>query len=73
MADNKAFAEKFDFNFPLLCDTTKAMGLAYGATDSADGGPANRIGVVVGPDGKVMAVEPQVAPKEWPHQVLATL
>ena len=26
---NRAFAEKFDFNFPLLSDTSKAMGIAY--------------------------------------------
>ena len=29
--ENKAFSEKFSFNFPLLCDTDRKMGLAYGA------------------------------------------
>ena len=28
-ADNKKFAEKFNFNFPLLCDTDRAIGTAY--------------------------------------------
>src|SRR5262245_38711116 len=31
---NKAFQEKHGFPFPLLCDTTKAMGLAYHACTS---------------------------------------
>ncbi len=30
-AENGAFARKFDFPYPLLCDTTKAMSIAYGA------------------------------------------
>ena len=30
-AENKAFAEKFHFNFPLICDTDRTIGTAYGA------------------------------------------
>jgi len=29
--DNRKFAEKFKFPFPLLCDTDRKIGLAYGA------------------------------------------
>ena len=52
-AENKAFAEKFDYDFPLLCDTTRAMGLAYGACDSAADGYARRYTYVIGADGKI--------------------
>jgi peroxiredoxin Q/BCP len=27
---NAKFAKKFDFNFPLLCDTNRELGMAYG-------------------------------------------
>jgi peroxiredoxin Q/BCP len=53
IADNKAFAEKFSFPFPLLCDTTRALGLAYKACASAVDPYPNRITYVVGPDGKI--------------------
>jgi peroxiredoxin Q/BCP len=51
--ENRAFAEKFSFNFPLLCDTERKMGLAYGAADSPSDAKARRVGVVVGPHGGV--------------------
>jgi peroxiredoxin Q/BCP len=54
-ADNKKFAEKFNFNFPLICDTDRTIGTAYGANVDPQKG-AQRVGVVIGPDGKV---------KEW--------
>lgn len=73
VAENRAFSEKFDFNFPLLCDTDRQMGLAYGACSSADSGSAKRIGVVIGPDGKVQAYEPAANAKNYPQQVLAAL
>ena len=69
-AANKAFAEKYNFNFPLLCDTDRTMGAAYGAGTS---GTAKRIGVIIGPDGKVIEYEPKAVPKEFPHQALAKL
>jgi len=53
-AENATFAEKQGFPYPLLCDTTREMGLAYGATAPGKGGNAARIGVIVGSDGVVM-------------------
>ena len=51
-AENRAFAEKFHFNFPLISDTDRAIGTAYGANaDPAKG--AQRVGVIIGPDGKI--------------------
>lgn len=68
--ENRAFAEKFSFNFPLLCDTDRKLGVAYGAADSPTSGGARRIGVVIGPDGKVREWLPKVDAKTYPQEVL---
>jgi thioredoxin-dependent peroxiredoxin len=52
-AGNRAFAEKFDFPYLLLCDTERELGLAYGACDAKDDGYARRLTFVIGPDGKL--------------------
>ena len=72
-AENKAFAEKFSFNFPLLSDTGREMGIAYGAADSRDAAGARRVGVVIGPDGKVKEWLPKVDAKTYPKDVLARI
>jgi peroxiredoxin Q/BCP len=69
-AENKAFAEKFNFNFPLLCDTDRAMGVAYGAAASATASTAQRVGVVVGPDGRIKEWLPKVDARTYPKDVL---
>lgn len=68
--ENHAFAKKFDFNFPLLCDVDRKMGIAYGATDPREAGGAKRIGVVIGPDGKVKQWLPKVDAKTFPEDAL---
>lgn len=71
-ADNKKFAEKFNFNFPLLCDTDRAIGTAYGANvDPAKG--AARVGVVIGGDGKVKEWHERVDARAWPAEVIGRL
>ena len=70
---NKAFAEKFGFGYPLLCDVDRSLGVAYGAADSADAATARRIGVVVGPDGLVRSWEGKVDARTWPQEVLTRL
>ena len=52
--DNKAFAEKFSFTYPLLCDVNKDIALAYHAIKSADDQHAARISYVIGEDGKIL-------------------
>ncbi len=69
-AANRAFAEKFQFNYPLLCDVDRTVGVAYGAAASATAPNAQRIGVVVGPDGRVKEWLPKVDPKTYPQDVL---
>jgi peroxiredoxin Q/BCP len=72
-AANKKFAEKHNFNFPLLCDTDRKMGIAYGATARGETGGAKRIGVVIGPDGRIKEWLPKVDPASYPAQVLARI
>lgn len=50
---NLAFAEKFDLPFPLLCDTERKLGLAYGACDAPDARSARRITYVIGANGRI--------------------
>ena len=69
-AANKKFAEKYQFNFPLLCDTDKSMGVAYGAADSTSDRSARRVGVIIGPDGKVKHYFPKVDARKFPEEAL---
>ena len=73
MTENRAFREKFDFPYALLCDTDKQLGIACGAAADASAGHPKRITVVIGPDGKVAKVYDAVKPAEHPQQVLAAL
>lgn len=68
--DNAAFAKKFGFNFPLLCDTDRKVGVAYGAADDASARSAKRIGVIIAPDGKVKAWFPKVDARAFPEEAL---
>ncbi len=52
-AENKAFAEKFGYDFPLLCDVDRKIGLAYHAAESPKDKYAKRFTYVIGPDGKI--------------------
>jgi peroxiredoxin Q/BCP len=51
--ENRAFAEKFGYDYPLLCDTERTVGLAYGACKSAKDRYAARLTYVIGPEGKI--------------------
>jgi len=52
-AANAKFANRQCFQYPLLCDTTREMGVAYGAIPAGEKANAARIGVIVGADGNV--------------------
>ncbi len=73
MADNAAFAQKYQFPYPLLCDTTRAIGLAYGACDDTKAGYAKRISYVIDEQGKIAKAYDSVSPKNHPAEVLADL
>ena len=71
-AQNKAFAEKFNFSFPLISDTDRTIGTAYGANvDSAKG--AQRAGVVIDEDGGIKQWHERVDARAWPTELLKTL
>lgn len=73
MAENAAFAKKFDFPFPLLCDTARTLGLAYGACDNATAGYARRISYLIDEAGKILKAYDSVSPRNHPAEVLADL
>ena len=52
--DNKAFAEKFQFPYPLLCDVGREIAMAYHAIESKDDGYASRISYVIDETGKII-------------------
>jgi thioredoxin-dependent peroxiredoxin len=68
--ENKAFGVKFNFNFPLLCDTDRRLGVAYGAADDDKASNARRVGVVIDPEGKVKEYLPKVDAASYPSDVL---
>ena len=51
--ENAAFRAKLSYPFPLLCDTERQLGLAYGACDTPSDVYARRLTFVVGPDGRL--------------------
>jgi len=71
--DNAAFAKKFAFNFPLLSDTERAVGLAYGAADDAGTQYAKRISYLIGPDGRIQKAYPKVNAATHPEEILADI
>ena len=71
-ADNKKFAEKFNFNFPLISDTDRAIGTAYGANVGPAKG-AQRVGVVIDREGKIKQWHERVDARAWPTELLKTL
>lgn len=73
VAANRAFAEKFQFPYKLLCDVDHAVGLAYGADDPSDPGFPRRISYLIGPDRRIVKAYDPVVVTTHPAQVLADL
>ncbi len=71
--ENAAFAKKISFPYALLCDTTRSIGLAYGACQEASASFANRISYLIDEEGKVQRVYASVNPRVHPAEVLADL
>ena len=53
-SDNKAFAEKFSFPYPLLCDVNREIALAYQAVKNKEDQYASRISYVIDEEGKIV-------------------
>ena len=71
-AENKQFAEKYAFNFPLICDTDRTIGTAYGANADPQKGAA-RVGVVIDPEGKIKQWHERVDARAWPAELVGQL
>ena len=71
--ENAAFARKLGLDFPLLCDTTRAVGLAYGACQQPKARYPERISVLIDEHGRVMRIYDQVDPRDHAARVLADL
>jgi peroxiredoxin Q/BCP len=72
-AANAAFAQKFQFNYPLLCDTSRAMGLAYGAASAADAKYPERITYIIDADGRIDYAEKVTDIEAHVHAAIAHL
>ena len=70
---NAAFAEKFGFPFPLLCDTSRQIGMAYGACESPEEEYAKRITYVINPEGMIDQVYGKVSAAKHPEELLQNL
>ena len=68
--DNAAFAKKSGFSFPLLCDVSRRIGLAYGACESLDARTARRISYWIDPKGRIGEAYPKVSPASHPKEIL---
>lgn len=55
VASKKAFAAKHKLTFPILADADKAVATAYGVL--GEGGVAERVTFLIGPDGRVRSVD----------------
>jgi peroxiredoxin Q/BCP len=70
--ENRRFAEKFNFPFPLLCDTDRKISMAYGAAGEKDE-YARRIAYVIDENGTIAQAHEKVDAKTYPKEQLATL
>jgi peroxiredoxin Q/BCP len=71
--DNAAFAAKNKFPFPLISDTDRKLGIAYGAAESAKDEYAKRIAYLIDEKGKIAQAHPKVDARGYPKEQLATL
>ena len=70
VAANCAFAEKRGFDYLLLADTDRQLGLAYGAATDAAAGFARRVSFLIDEKGIVLKIYAQVNPGAHPEEVL---
>jgi peroxiredoxin Q/BCP len=71
VADNAAFARKYDFGFRLLSDLTHEVALAYGACENLKARHPERISFLIDAAGRIERVYDRVDPRDHAAQVLA--
>jgi thioredoxin-dependent peroxiredoxin len=71
---HRAFAKKYGLPFPLLLDPDKKIAKAYGADNGIPIlGLDKRVTYVIGEDGRIAAVYPQVDPATHANQIIQDL
>lgn len=70
---NRAFAEKHDFPFSLLCDTERRVGLAFGTCSSASSRWSARYTFLVDAAGKIELAIDTADPGGQAEEILALL
>src|SRR3954466_10829802 len=77
LADNTAFAQKENADFPLLADPTKETAKKYGVLGDYSrfnlGEVANRWAFYIGPDGKIADIDRKVNPSKSGEDIVAHL
>ena len=73
VGNNAAFAQKYQFPYPLLSDTNGTVCRTYNVCPDADTGRVKRNTFVIGPDGKIRRVYDNVTPEGHIDEVLAFL
>jgi thioredoxin-dependent peroxiredoxin len=69
---HRAFREKYRLPFPMVADTSGAVQRAYHVPDGFPG-VAKRVSFLIGPDGKIARVWPDVDPGVHAGDVLGTI
>lgn len=70
---NAAFALKYAFKFPLLCDVDREIALAYGACSDPKAQHAERMSFLIDEQGKIARAYDRVDPRDHPAKVLAEI
>lgn len=73
VAENRAFAEKYSYPFPLLSDEDGQVALAYGAIGSSSDQFAARYTFVIGPNGRIEQSIDTQNPGGQAEELLASL
>jgi len=71
--DNRAFAEKNGFAFPLLSDSDRRVAIAYGACSDPRAASAERMSFLIDEEGRIARVYDRVDPRDHPASVLADI
>ena len=71
--DLRQWRDEVGLQCDLLSDPDRAVGLAWGAAESADQEKARRMSVLVGPDGNVVKVYPEPDVERHAAEVLDDL
>jgi peroxiredoxin Q/BCP len=71
--DNAAFANRYQFRFPLLSDSSHSVAIAYGACSDARAKYPDRVSFLIDERGMIERVYDQVDPRDHPARVLADI